>query len=149
MIPWSDTAPFHGAKIALLIDDQVITFLRDDKPNIDWPGHWDFPGGGREGDESPDECVLREVWEEFEIALDPTAILWRKLYPNVFAERPNSVFMAATVSAEQVSAIRFGSEGQRWLLSSVTQFLENPGAVPYLRERLSDYLVGSGGPRRT
>ena len=34
-------------------------------PGIPWPAFWDLPGGGREGTESPVECVLRETHEEF------------------------------------------------------------------------------------
>lgn len=46
-------SPFSGAKIALLCDGQLLTYQRDDKPGIPWPGLWDLPGGGRESDESP------------------------------------------------------------------------------------------------
>ena len=44
---------FIGAKLALFIGADLLTILRDDRPDIPFPGHWDFPGGGREGGESP------------------------------------------------------------------------------------------------
>ena len=62
------TEPFLGAKLALLVGDRIVTILRDDIPTIPWPGHWDLPGGGREGDETPETCVLRELEEELAIA---------------------------------------------------------------------------------
>ena len=55
------TEPFLGAKLAILVGDRIITILRDDIPTIPWPGHWDLPGGAREGAETPEETVLREL----------------------------------------------------------------------------------------
>lgn len=48
---------FSGAKIALLKDDQILSILRDDIPTIPFPNTWDLPGGGREGEETPFDCV--------------------------------------------------------------------------------------------
>ena len=54
---------FSGTKIALLNRGAVVAYLRDDKPGIPFRGLWDLPGGGREGDEDPVTCALREVEE--------------------------------------------------------------------------------------
>ena len=48
---------FSGCKIALLCDDKLLTILRDDISTIPWPNMWELPGGGREGEETPFECV--------------------------------------------------------------------------------------------
>ena len=56
---------------------RVLTILRDDRPDIPFPGLWDFPGGGREGDESPEETLFREVREEIDLHLTPADLLWR------------------------------------------------------------------------
>ena len=76
------TEPFHGAKIALLVDNQIVTILRDETPSIPWPGHWDLPGGGREGAETPVECALRELREELGLILDPASVNWLRRYPS-------------------------------------------------------------------
>ena len=55
------TERFHGAKLVLTCGDGLLLLLRDDIPTIQWPGHWDLPGGGREGDETPEACALREL----------------------------------------------------------------------------------------
>ena len=50
--------------LLLFCGDSLLTILRDDKASIPWPNMWELPGGGREEDESPFECVAREVYEE-------------------------------------------------------------------------------------
>ena len=63
-------AAFVGAKLALFLGDHLAVILRDDRPDIPWPGRLDLPGGGRDGDENPQDCVLRETREELGLALD-------------------------------------------------------------------------------
>ena len=67
---------FHGAKIAILWRDSVVSILRDDKPEIPFPNFWDLPGGGREGSETPVECVLRETEEELSLRLSTENLIW-------------------------------------------------------------------------
>lgn len=50
-------------------NEQVLLFLRDDTPLIPFPGMWDIPGGHLEPDESPEQCIIREIREEMEIEL--------------------------------------------------------------------------------
>lgn len=135
-----DVTSFHGAKIALLVGDAIVTFLRDDKPDIDWPGRWDLPGGGREGDESVTECICREVTEEFGIAIDPASFIWSRVYPSAFPDRDDDAFLVARIPAAMLDQVRFGSEGQRWALVPVGDYLAKDDAVPHHQHRLRDYL---------
>ncbi|MGB7950810.1 MAG: NUDIX domain-containing protein [Candidatus Binatia bacterium] len=43
---------------------ELLLLLRDDKPEIPYPNTWDLPGGHVEGNESPRECISREMAEE-------------------------------------------------------------------------------------
>jgi 8-oxo-dGTP diphosphatase len=43
---------------------EVLLLLRDNKPEIPFPNCWDIPGGILEPDETPEECVIREMKEE-------------------------------------------------------------------------------------
>ena len=43
---------------------QVLLFLRDDKPTIPYPGCWDLLGGAVEPNETPRDCIVRELKEE-------------------------------------------------------------------------------------
>ena len=131
---------YTGCKIALICDGQILTILRDDKPTIPWPNLWELPGGGREGDESPFECVAREVYEELGIHLTKDCLLWSKVYPSMLYEGRQSVFMVGQLSQEQFDSITFGDEGQGYKLMPIEEFLKSKQAVPQLQGRLRDYL---------
>ena len=138
-----DISDFTGCKIALICDGQMLTILRDDKMTIPWPNMWELPGGGREGDESPFECVAREVYEELGIHLNEDCLLWGKIYPSVIFEGKQSVFMVGQLRQEQFDNIIFGDEGQAYKLMSIEEFLNSKQAVPQLQERVRDYLEES------
>ena len=131
------TEPFHGAKIAILVGDKIITILRDDIPTIPWPGHWDLPGGGREDDETPTECALRELHEELGLTLDLARIKWLRNYPSA----PDTVwFLVAEWPDFDPSMVNFGDEGQEWRLVPLTWFLAQTNAIPQHKTRLKTYL---------
>ncbi|MEZ4195210.1 MAG: NUDIX domain-containing protein [Candidatus Paceibacterota bacterium] len=69
---------FNGVKVAVLFGDKLVMQLRDDKPGLRFANMWDFPGGGREGEETPIECAIREIKEEFGILLKSESFVWQK-----------------------------------------------------------------------
>ncbi len=135
-----EISDFTGCKIALFCEDRILTILRDDKSTIPYPNTWELPGGGREGDESPFECVAREVYEELGIHLTEDCLLWSKVYPSVLFEGKESVFLVGKLRQEQYDKIVFGDEGQGYKLMSIDEFLSSDMVVPQLQERLRDYL---------
>jgi len=48
---------------------ELLLYLRDDKPDIPFPDHWDLIGGHVEEGETPEEALVREVKEELDIDL--------------------------------------------------------------------------------
>ena len=134
---------FTGCKIALICDGRILTILRDDKPTIPWPNLWELPGGGREGDESPFECVAREVYEELSIQLLKDDIVWSWIYPSMLDENKNSVFLVGKLTQEQFDSIVFGDEGQGYRLVRLEEFLASDRVVPQLQERVRDYVEKS------
>ena len=131
---------FSGAKLALLCGDELLTYLRDMKDSIPYPGYWDFAGGGREGEETPSECALRELDEEFSLRIDAERIEWARRYPSVTQPHTHSWFLVGTLSLAEIAAIRFGDEGQYWRMMPIAEYLGHPLGVPYLQERLRDYF---------
>ena len=131
---------FSGCKIALICDDKLLTILRDNISSIPWPNMWELPGGGREGEETPFECVQREVFEELGLKLEEADILWVKKYQGMLNPDKISIFMVGTISQEECASIAFGDEGQAYQMMDVSQFLVDEKVIPQLKDRLSDYL---------
>ena len=131
---------FSGCKIALLCDDKLLTILRDDKASIPYPNMWELPGGGREGEETPFECVQREVFEELGLKLEKADILWAKDYQGMLDPDKTSIFMVGTITQEEFASIVFGDEGQAYQMMDVSQFLADEKVIPQLQNRLRDYL---------
>ena len=131
---------FTGCKIALICDRQILTILRDDKEDIPWPNVWELPGGGREGNETPFECVAREVYEELSIQLSKADVIWFQIYPSMLDGNKKSVFLVGRLTQEQFESIIFGDEGQGYKLVSFEEFLTSDRVVPQLQERVRDYV---------
>lgn len=129
---------FSGAKLALFLGDELVVIRRDDREDIPWPDHWDLPGGGREGNETPQDCALRETREEIGLTVDADAIVWANSY-----QRPHGTvwFFAAHLPYRTRDLIRFGSEGQGWRLMAPDDYCDHPKAVPHFAEQLRHYLA--------
>jgi len=50
-------------------EGKFLLYLRDNKPDIPFPDHWDLIGGHIEEGETPEEALLREVKEELDLDL--------------------------------------------------------------------------------
>ncbi len=131
---------FHGVKIALLVEDRIFLHLRDNKPGLFNANMWDFVGGGREGNETPVACALREIQEELGIVLSPTAIVWQKEYPAQKDPNQKAIFMVATIPKSMIDAINL-TEGQEWKLFTQDEFFSDPQVIGALKERFRDYLI--------
>lgn len=130
---------FHGVKIALIVGDKVLMHLRDNKPGLFNANMWDFPGGGREGQETSQECAIREVQEEFGINLSQESIIWEKIYPAQKDPNQKAFFMVGKISEEDMNKIIL-MEGQRWDLFDQETFFAKEDVIPALKVRFSDYL---------
>ena len=78
------------AQIILENDNgEFLLYLRDGKPGIPFPHHWDMIGGHVEEGETPDEALIREVREEINFDLKDYSFFRKYLclegdaYPNI------------------------------------------------------------------
>lgn len=131
---------FSGTKVALLHNDKLVMQLRDNKPGLRFANMWDFPGGGREGVETPIECAIREIDEEFGISLPPDSFVWQKEYPAMHDPDQRAFFLVSFVDESIIQNIQFGTEGQRWELFTQERFFASEDVVPLLKGRFGDYL---------
>jgi 8-oxo-dGTP diphosphatase len=139
-----DGSAFAGAKLAAVIDGQILTYRRDSTPGIPWPGRIDLPGGGREGDESPAACALRELHEEFGITIAAARIVWAQAFPSTDTAGGTSWFLVAPIAAADVAAMRFGNEGHSPQLLGLGAFLDHREAIPSQQARLRHALSALG-----
>lgn len=132
---------FDGAKIAILLGNRVLTLLRDDTPEIVFPGMWDLPGGARDPGETPVETALRELHEELGLKMDPARIIYRRAY----AEPHVTWFFGAEWPDLDLDQIVFGNEGQGWEAMEVDVFLSRTDGISHLQERLAAFLAARAG----
>jgi 8-oxo-dGTP diphosphatase len=75
----------------LLFDrnNRLIIYLRDAKPDIPFPNHWDLIGGHVEEGETPEQALVRETKEEIGVELKQWRFFRRyecsagDAYPNI------------------------------------------------------------------
>ncbi|MCG5057023.1 MAG: NUDIX domain-containing protein [Limnoraphis sp. WC205] len=69
-----------GCVIIILNDQhQVLLVLRDQKSSIPFPNTWNLLGGFKEEEESPKDCIHRELLEEIEVDVGEV-YFWRKYH---------------------------------------------------------------------
>ncbi|SNR48939.1 NUDIX domain-containing protein [Puniceibacterium sediminis] len=134
---------FTGAKLLLYVGASLLVIRRDHTPGIPFPGFLDFPGGGREGGEGPEDCVLRETWEEVGLSLDPVQLVWRS--PHEPGGGPRSWFFAAHLDDSVVQDVRFGGEGTGWSLMPPDEYLDRGDAIPHFQLMLRRYVATREG----
>lgn len=131
---------FHGAKVAVFIDDHLLVYRRDNRPDIPFPDMLDLPGGGRENGESGAACVARETFEEFGIRIAMDRFEHVQTYPNWRGSGDVALFFVCRLAPKILQDIVFGDEGQHWQVMPVAEFLASDRAVPHLQCQLLKYL---------
>ena len=124
---------FSGTKLICLVGRRLVTLRRDCDPSIPWPGYWDLPGGGRDGDESPVACVLRETAEEVGLTLTPNDLVWRRFYPHPVA----AWFFAARLPESAAADLSLGDEGQALALVDPAEWVLREDVIPHFRMRVA------------
>lgn len=134
---------FSGAKLMVFAGPDVIVLRRDRKPGIPWPGYLDFPGGERDGSETPEACAIRETCEELGLTVSEDQLRGAHLRDDAGKV---SWFFAVHLPAEIVEDVVFGDEGEGWYVMPPEAFIAAEDAIPHFRDILRDYLKKRPGP---
>ena len=136
---------FNGAKAAVFIGEKLLVYRRDIKPGLAYPGLWDFPGGGREGAETPEETLFREIDEEFGLKPGPETIRWSHAFHGIDGMDHQVWFFVLSLSKGSEEAVVFGDEGQEWRLMTWDEFSVRSDVVPIFHHRLNRWFKETGG----
>lgn len=80
------------ARAIIFCEDKIFSMYREREGKI----FYTFPGGGMEGNETEEECVKREVLEEFGVVVKPI----KKVYISESQINISSFFVCEWVSGE-------------------------------------------------
>jgi 8-oxo-dGTP diphosphatase len=125
-------------------DRKLLIYLRDDKPDILFPSHWDFFGGHVEEGETPEQALLREVKEELGLDLLKWKFIRRydcaegDAYPNI------KYIYRANIDKRPADLVLF--EGQR-LTSIAMEERFNFRFANILGRVLEDFIAAGWWPQ--
>ena len=112
-------------------DGKLLLRLRDDRPDILFPGRWDLIGGALEDGESPEDAAVRETLEELGLVLEDF-LYWGDLRGIVLIH----VFLAPLdVAAEALEL----SEGQQVAWFDPDSAMNLP-LVPYMERLIPQFI---------
>jgi ADP-ribose pyrophosphatase YjhB (NUDIX family) len=120
--------------------NKILFILRDNKPNILYPGKWGNFGGGVEKGEAPLEAIKREVKEESNIKIRNIELLGREKITHIFRgkryHRISHYHVAETDALPESIEIY---EGQRARYFSLKEILANKNLGPVARKMIKKY----------
>ena len=63
-----------------IIEDQGKILLARRQNSGSFGGKWEFPGGKQEPNENIEECLIREIQEEFGVLVEPKEVIGESIY---------------------------------------------------------------------
>tara|TARA_B100000315_G_C14113982_1_gene379412 strand:- start:36 stop:455 length:420 start_codon:yes stop_codon:yes gene_type:complete len=120
----------HTVKAIIHSEDKILLQLRDQKPNIFYPGVWGLFGGGVDDGEKPIDALKRELLEEIGLEIKSAKLLFSWNH-----DKYNSILhfflVPLTVELEKLCL----NEGQGMDLFSIEQIKRLP-ITPSLKKNI-------------
>ena len=122
------------AKIILFDkNDQLLIYLRDDKPTIPYPNNWDLLGGLVNNGETPEIAIIREVDEEIGVKLNQPQPFRR------YTSREGFEFYTFWGKISQIADELTLTEG-RYLTSIDLKACDDLQFVPVLKQAIAEFI---------
>ncbi len=134
---------FNGAKVAVFLGDRLVVIRRDARMDVTWAGGLDWPGGARDGAETPEQTATREALEEVGLRLDPARFEARSEITRLGV---HVIKFTVREPEDRAAEIVLGDEGQAWGLMTPEAYLADVDAIPSLAAYLREDL-GYGWPK--
>jgi 8-oxo-dGTP pyrophosphatase MutT (NUDIX family) len=123
------------AAAALIVvgeDERYLMQLRDQKPNIFYPGYWGLFGGAIEHGESPEASLRRELEEELGLTVETIVYFTEFVFDFEFAglRRYQRQFFEVRVSENVLPNLVLG-EGTKMQTFAARELLTRTRVVPF------------------
>ena len=120
---------------AAIIERDGKIFLARRSSNGSQPDKWEFPGGKIEIGETPEKCLERELWEEFEINADVRGFFAESVYHYA---RKSVCLIAFHVDFDDEITIMNAHKEIQWVpVDRLLEYDLAPADVPIARQLLS------------
>src|SRR5882724_2549276 len=145
--------PVYFAQKAFILEDGRLLAVRRDSADPNAPGRWEVPGGRLETGESLDEQLVREVFEETSLQVEPGQpfYVWKWNIRRSELDEPETIVAIARLCSAvggELSARRRVEEDylgeMRWVpLENLGEYDWIPNMLPVLsafRKYLEDHV---------
>ncbi|WP_053956528.1 (deoxy)nucleoside triphosphate pyrophosphohydrolase [Inediibacterium massiliense] len=122
---------------AVIIKDDLILIARRGK-NENLEGKWEFPGGKIEKDETPQQCLKREIQEELNIEIEVGDFLGESIYKYSNGEIRLLAYFSIIIEGEMKLSVH---DKVKWVnIKEMDTFDFAPADVPLVK-RLKESLM--------
>ena len=121
------------AAAILIKDNKILIAKRSAKGKV--PHKWEFPGGKIENGETPEGCLIREMYEEFGIKINVGAYFGNSIYVYSHGEIELLAFFVEWISGSIAAAVH---DEIRWVTREERNYFDfAPADIPIVDKLLN------------